>query len=228
MLLSFVTLCAIPAFVMSQPVTVGSSIKLRSLGSANDKFYLSSIDVQWTGRPGGQNIVTTVDDESKPEIYWTLAAAAGEPTKPSGQELTCGSTVRLLHAVSGKLLHADGDNRSSLAKQTEVFSAGEARNIDTNDNFLVECDSGVWNAGTVVTFQHLNTKGYLASHQGLTYTNQNCPRCPMVGQREVMITPHRAVPHAHWAVEGGVSVREFKEVVDEGSDDSESARGEEL
>ena len=43
-----------------------------------------------------------------------------------------------------------------------------------------------------------------------------------------MITPHRAVPHAHWAVEGGVFVREFKEVVDEGSDDSESARGEEL
>ena len=185
----------------SFPVTYGSAVKLMSLVD-NSKFFLRSLDVQWNGRPQGQNIVTTVADESSSDVYWVVLPVGSG--KVSGEVVECKSMVKLRHAVSGKNLQVDTNQPSTVSRQGEVTVNG-----GDGDNFILECGSGsVWDKGVKVYFKHVKTGGYLKSAPAWLYTQQNCPRCPIVGQREVGVSAGGYGYDAIWSVEGGVLVHE--------------------
>jgi dolichyl-phosphate-mannose--protein O-mannosyl transferase len=214
-------LCSIIGTGLASPdaVTFGSAVKLVS--STDSKFFLRSVEVQWNNRPQGHNIVTTAQDETSPDIYWVIAPV--DVTSTSGQNVKCGSTVQLRHAMTGRLMHVNTKQRSTLANMHEVTAvtkeAGEA------DKFLVECE-GSWEKGKKVSLKHLNSGGYLRSQASWLYTQSNCPRCPIVGQREVGVGSGRCGNECSWSVEGGVIVREPEE--EAGSDSSEGNTKDEL
>ena len=221
-----INLVFLPAIAGSQEdiITYGSGIKLASLSNSN---FLNSIDVQWNGRPQGQNIVTTVNDDSSSQIYWTLVHPAGQAFIPTGTPVKCGSSVRFQHTVSSKFLYANGQFKSGLTGQTEVCAhTSSLSSNDESDNFIVECQQGdeVWKMKSKVALKHVQTGNHLSSN--IEYSTQNCPGCPMVGQREVAVSTLDR--NSWWSVQGGVimTIRPTDETANEDEDDSKSQREE--
>jgi dolichyl-phosphate-mannose--protein O-mannosyl transferase len=190
-------------------ITYGSAVKLATEGSTRN--FLRSFDVQWNGRKRNGNIVTTVSDETNPEIYWVVGPSATSPSL-SGDVVMCGGKIKLVHAVTGKELAADLTQRSNLAGMYEVTAVGE-----TGDEFVVEClsQSGSmwsgsaakekWEKGDKVQLKHVSG-GYLRSSPNWVYNQHNCARCPMIGDHEVVVTGPGSSGMS-WIVEGGVVVR---------------------
>ena len=194
----------------SVDITYGSAIKLGLEGS---KTFLRSFDVQWNGRSRNGNIVTTVADETNPEIYWVVTPSTTE-SNSSGDVVKCGSRVRFAHAITGKELAADLNQRSNVAGLNEVTAVS-----GNGDEFVVECEAtsgGMWGGpgakekwekGDKVQLKHV-TGGYLKSSSGWVYNQHNCARCPMVGDWEVVVTKDSSGGSGtYWVVEGGVIVR---------------------
>ena len=186
-------------------ITYGSAVKLGLDGSKN---FLRSFDVQWNGRNRQGNIVTTVADETNPEVYWVISPSVTS-TSLSGDGVKCGSRIRLVHAVTGKELAADLVQRSNVAGLNEVTAVA-----DGGDEFEVECSSGgmwgspkeKWEKGDKIQLKH-SSGGYLKSSPGWTYTQHNCARCPMVGDQEVVVTSGGSGGSGtFWSVHGGVIV----------------------
>lgn len=175
-------------------VTYGSAVKLVELPSPNGMWYLHSLDVQWSGAPRDQNIVTMVQEETNPAIYWVLVP---DGSSASGTPIQCGSQLRLQHAVTGKRLLSTME-KSMLSRDLGVVASGSGADV-----FTVECDSEVWAKGQRIALKHAQSGLYLKSSQ--LYTNGNCPRCPIVGQKEVTLGSP-----TYWAVDGGVIVHEIE------------------
>lgn len=59
--------------------------------------------------------------------------------------------------------------------------------MSIGDNWIIECDSKTSKEGdtingkTTLYFKHVDTEMYLYTDSSSKYTNQNCPRCPIVG-----------------------------------------------
>ena len=202
-------------------ITYGSAIKLKVDGSKN---FLRSLDVQWNGRRRNGNIVTTVGDETNPEIYWVVSPISNS-VGFSGDIVKCGSVIRLKHAVTGKELAADASQKSNLAGMSEVTSVG-----DDGDEFSIDCvasGGGIWGSsggdekwqkGNKIQLKHVSSGGYLRSSTSWVYNQHNCARCPMIGDQEVVVSGTSGAG-SQWVVEGGVIVR--NPVVEEVEGDSE-------
>ena len=174
------------------PITYGSAVKLRF----DQGWYLHSLEVQWTGSASGDNIVTTIEDETNPHVYWSVGGKFA-----SGTVVSCGSSIFLSHAVSGKRLGGSAEN-GRLSPRESGVGAGQGEEL------IVECDTEVWQKGQKIGLKNLQGK-YVA--QSSLYTNQNCPRCPIVGQKEVILSASRAAAANKWIVEGGVILQETVE-----------------
>ena len=196
-------------------ITYGSAVKLGLEGTKN---FLRSFDVQWNGRSRPGNIVTTIADETNPEVYWVVSPST-DISSPSfsGDVVQCGSKIRLVHAVTGKELAADLKQKSNVAGLNEVTAVGDGNG---GDEFVVECPSSggsiwggsgtkeKWEKGEKIQLKH-SSGGYLTSSANWVYDQHNCARCPMVGDQEVVVTKPGASGDSgtFWVVEGGVMIR---------------------
>lgn len=191
------------------PITYGSAVKLLSSASVDDKrFFLSSLGVQWNGRPEGVNVVTTMLDEAKPEVYWTITSASDEKGKPSGLPVKCGSTVRLLHAMTRKYLHANRQFSAKLSGKMEAVTAGSPGSKEKADDFVLECNEVTWEMHSQIRLKHVATGEYLASFSSLQFHPHNCPGCPMIGHREAIVSSASG-SESYWSVEGGIILNEL-------------------
>jgi hypothetical protein len=73
------------------------------------------------------------------------------------------------------------------------------------------------NGKTLFYLKHMGSEQYLSLENAIQYNHQNCPRCPIVGHREVHCQPHR-VKQALWKVHSGFF---FPEAEEESPDDDE-------
>lgn len=189
-----------------QTVTYGSSVKLHAVAD-NKNFYVSAISMQWNGRPQDHDIVSAMNDETRAEVYWTIVTSSQDAPKFSSQPVLCGSSVRFRQAVSGKHLNSD---RSFMAPLSG-FSDVAATSADSPDgDFLVECESDIWRMGEGVSLRHAISGGFLGVSSGLSFTDYNCPRCPMNGDLEVSVSEANA--RVRWVVGGGVIIHELQEL----------------
>jgi len=200
---------ALTASMAGDAITYGSAVKLASTG--NEKFFLRSLDVQWNGRSRNGDIVTTIADETNPGIYWVIEPST--KTAVSGDLIACGSKFFLKHGVSGKYLFVDVGQINSVGRLSEVTAIGD-RDSTTPIEWIVECSSGGiwssakenWEKGDEVGIKHAKSGTYLKSADAWKYTQSNCPRCPMVGEREVGASPGLSGKESLWRVEGGVII----------------------
>jgi hypothetical protein len=188
-------------------ITYGSAVKLVSSTGGNEKFFLRSLDVQWNGRSRDGNIVTTIADETNPAVYWIIEPVP-EINRLSGDIVKCDEKFHLRHGVSKKYLYVDVTQKSTVSGQPEVTAIDDPESV-----FRVECQSGGgiwggkkenWEKDEEVSLKEEKSGMYLkSSHSGL-YTQSNCPRCPIVGEREVVGSSGSNSKDSYWKVEGGV------------------------
>ena len=113
-----------------------------------------------------------------------------------GEPVACGSKIRLEHAATGKNLHSHLF-KAPLSGNQEVSDFGEGGQGDTGDNWKVVCDSTSeenWRRGSLVHFEHVDTKKYLYSSARAKFTAQNCGQgCPIMHQTEVSAASTKSV-----------------------------------
>lgn len=95
-----------------------------------------------------------------------------------GQPIKCGSTIRLLHNTSGKLLHSHL-HVSPLSSQQEVSGYNEPG--DSNDDWEVVCEEGEteWRREQPIGLKHTETNTFLTSEAGYRFGH------PIPGHLEV-------------------------------------------
>ena len=124
--LSLVYLCLAAAIHASSAgdvdfVTCGSAIRLKHLASG---FHLHSHEVAW-GSGSKQQSVTSHKSVSDRNSLWLITEAHGAPELCTvGQPVTCGSSIRLQHAVTRKNLHSHLF-KAPLSGNQEVSAYGE-------------------------------------------------------------------------------------------------------
>mmetsp|Transcript_1283 Transcript_1283/g.1624 ORF Transcript_1283/g.1624 Transcript_1283/m.1624 type:complete len:224 (+) Transcript_1283:26-697(+) len=164
-------------------VTCGSTLKLKH----KTGFHLHSHDINW-GSGSGQQSVTAMKSSDDTNSLWTVASPHGQPICPQGTPIKCGSTVRLIHHNTKKFLHSHR-HASPVSHRFEISGYGNSNenHSDTGDNWKVECEShsGYWQRDSKVKFLHPDTGGCLHAQKDISFTNQNCRGCPIIGQLEV-------------------------------------------
>lgn len=156
-----------------QHVSCGSVIKLQNLAY---KVRLHSHDVKY-GSGSGQQSVTGTDSTDDVNSHWVVLGISTEPCK-RGEPVECGSSIRLQHLTTKKLLHSHLFS-SPLSGSQEVSAFGDNGVGDSGDHWRVICDGSYWEREDSITFKHLDTNTYLAS-SGHAYGR------PINGQLEIV------------------------------------------
>lgn len=167
------------------PITCGSVVKLIHRETTN---HLHSHQVTWGSGSGQQSVTTTPESDDQNSLWVVKDASTATAICEVGQPVQCGAKVRLEHASTGRNLHSHLF-RAPLSGNQEVSGFGEIGEGDTGDNWTVFCDSSGdkhWKRGSVVHFEHVDTKKYLYSSTKHKFNAQNCGQgCPIMHQTEV-------------------------------------------
>lgn len=166
--------------ISSELVTCTSVIKLQNVQRG---VRLHSHEVKY-GSGSGQQSVTGVSDGDDVNSYWVIMRPRGKPECKRGEEIQCGSTIRLEHLTTHKNLHSHHFAAPMTGSHQEVSAFGENGEGDEGDNWVVVCSTEIWLKSSPVRLRHAVTSKYL-SVSGATFGR------PIAGQYE--ITAHTSV-----------------------------------
>ncbi|KAL1315284.1 hypothetical protein AAHE18_16G247100 [Arachis hypogaea] len=148
-------------------VTYGSVLKLMH---EKTKCRLHSQDVPYGSGSGQQSVtgIPTVDDSNS---YWIVKPEKGSPVK-QGDTIKSGTIIRLQHLGTRKWLHSHM-HASPISNNLEVSCYGDDSESDKGDNWklLIEGSGKNWKQDQKIRLQHLETGGYLHSHD-MTYSSR--------------------------------------------------------
>lgn len=197
-------------------VSYGSAISLQHLNSG---YKLFSAKISWGSGSGEQVVTSAGGDLFTESVLWYVKEphstrhpfAAGAPVK-------CGSIIRLEHAESEKNLHARAI-RSPISNQWEVSAYGSEGIGNEHDNFIVECVQTKSSVGSTtddwphkekIALKHSELGGYLKASKGKIFNRENCPRCPIEGHLEVVVSNSHKQPSSDeiWTTVHGVILSE--------------------
>ncbi|KAF4678744.1 Stromal cell-derived factor 2-like protein 1 [Perkinsus olseni] len=238
-IMSILAVLVVSSDSMDTIITCGSVVKLESLSTkdavVHEHYYLRSSGISW-GSGAGQQIVTVRKDDnqgagdarSTNDAYW-LVEGPSSSSCVSGDNIKCGSIIRLKHVSTNKYLHSHRDT-SNLSGQQEVtgYDGG-----DDGDDWIIDCitntgvvDDDYWLYNTAISLRHRTTGKYLTSSSKYQYHEGNCPGCPIIGDREVACGS--SSKDNEWKVAGGMIITQ--QTPDEGDDNDEgkSMKEEEL
>eukprot|EP00270_Netrium_digitus_P017226 TRINITY_DN628_c0_g1_i1.p1 TRINITY_DN628_c0_g1~~TRINITY_DN628_c0_g1_i1.p1 ORF type:complete len:234 (+),score=31.10 TRINITY_DN628_c0_g1_i1:53-703(+) len=177
----------------SVEVTVGSVIKLQH---DRLKMRLHSHEVSY-GSGSGQQSVTGFTGSDDSNGLWIVRCAIDKVCR-QGDVIKSGSIIRLQHSRTRKWLHSHL-HASPLTGNLEVSGYGSDEESDTGDHWRVEIESpkagGVWMRDQKVRLQHVDTSGWLHSH------DRKYGR-PIAGQYEVCGMQRRTGDSLWLATEG--------------------------
>lgn len=171
-------------------VTVGSVIKLQH---DRLKVRLHSHEVAY-GSGSGQQSVTGFTGGDDANDYWVVKCANGVKCK-QGMKITSGGTVRLQHMQTKKWLHSHM-HASPISNNFEVSGFGSNDQTDSGDIWTVEFEKGgVWLRDQKIRLKHVDTHGYLHSH------DKKYGR-PIAGQHEICGVQQKSNDNVWIATEG--------------------------
>uniref|UniRef100_A0A7C8YFK4 MIR domain-containing protein n=1 Tax=Opuntia streptacantha TaxID=393608 RepID=A0A7C8YFK4_OPUST len=141
-------------------VTYGSVIKLMH---ERTKFRLHSHEVPY-GSGSGQQSVTGFPTGDDSNSYWTVKPVPGSKAK-QGDTIKSGTDIRLQHMKTHKWLHSHL-HASPISGNLEVSCFGGDAQSDTGDHWKLEIEGKgtTWRQDQKVRLQHVDTGGYLHSH----------------------------------------------------------------
>ncbi|KAK3121449.1 hypothetical protein QOZ80_8BG0653560 [Eleusine coracana subsp. coracana] len=141
-------------------ITYGSVIKLMH---EKTKFRLHSHDVPY-GSGSGQQSVTGFPNVDDANSYWIVRPQPDSLGK-QGDPITNGAIVRLQHMRTRKWLHSHL-HASPITGNLEVSCFGGDNESDTGDYWRLEMEgsSKTWQQDQRIRLRHVNTGGYLHSH----------------------------------------------------------------
>eukprot|EP00245_Coleochaete_scutata_P001263 TRINITY_DN11533_c0_g1_i1.p1 TRINITY_DN11533_c0_g1~~TRINITY_DN11533_c0_g1_i1.p1 ORF type:complete len:224 (+),score=42.77 TRINITY_DN11533_c0_g1_i1:130-801(+) len=186
----------------SVEVTCGSVIKLLH---EKTKHRLHSHEVQY-GTGSGQQSVTGFPGQDDGNSYWLVQSGVGEVACKQGEAFKNGAIVRLQHQRTHKWLHSHL-HPSPLSNNLEVSCFGGDGNSDTGDNWKLDIDGKgkVWLKDQKVRLQHVDTGGFLYSH------DKKFGR-PIAGQQEVCAVQGKASDSKSlWSASEGVYYASVKD-----------------
>ncbi|KAL3683201.1 hypothetical protein R1sor_001223 [Riccia sorocarpa] len=172
-------------------VTYGSLIKLQH---DRTKYRLHSHEVPY-GTGSGQQSVTGFPGGEDANSYWIVKPIAGAKVK-QGEVVTDGSVIRFFHPRTRKWLHSHL-HASPITGNYEVSAFGSDEQSDTGDHWklIIEGKAKVWLRDQKVRFLHVDTGGYLHSH------DKKYSRI-VSGQQEVCGIPKKNSDNLWFAAEG--------------------------
>ncbi|KAF4733486.1 Stromal cell-derived factor 2-like protein 1 [Perkinsus olseni] len=241
MMMSILAVLVVSSDSMDTIITCGSVVKLESLSTkdddVHDHYYLRSSGISW-GSGAGQQIVTVRKDDNQEagdarstnDAYW-LVEGPSSSSCVSGDNIKCGSILRLKHVSTNKYLHSHRDI-SNLSGQQEVtgYDGG-----DDGDDWIIDCITTTgavvdyddyWLYNTAVSLRHRTTGKYLRSSSKYQYHEGNCPGCPIIGDREVACGSSK---DNEWKVAGGMIItQQTPGEGDNNDDEGKSMKEEEL
>jgi dolichyl-phosphate-mannose--protein O-mannosyl transferase len=171
-------------------ITYGSTIKLMH---EKTKFRLHSHDVPY-GSGSGQQSVTGFPEVDDANSYWVVRPVL-DSTAKQGDKITSGTVIRLQHLKTRKWLHSHL-HASPLTSNLEVSCFGSDTESDTGDYWRLEIEGSgkTWRQDQRVRLQHIDTNGYLHSH------NKKYNR--LGGQQEVCGVREKRADNIWLATEG--------------------------
>lgn len=142
-------------------VTYGSMIKLQH---DRTKFRLHSHEVPY-GSGSGQQSVTAFPGVEDGNSYWAVKPSSDDESIEQGDVIPNGSIVRLQHMRTRKWLHSHL-HPSPISGNLEVSAFGGDDQSDTGDYWRLEIEGKgkVWMQDQKVRLRHVDTNGYLHSH----------------------------------------------------------------
>lgn len=174
-------------------VTCGSVIKLFN---SDYRIRLHSHDVKY-GTGSGQQSVTGTEVQEDVNSHWIIKAPTGKQCS-RGEEIKCGTTIRLEHLQTHKNLHSH-HFQSPLSGNQEISCYGDDHGEgDTGDHWNVICSGEYWPRDESVMLKHLDTDIYLAA-SGRTFGR------PINGQMEI-VGVHSPSGSVHWQTMEGVFI----------------------
>lgn len=141
-------------------VTYGSTVKLMH---DKTKVRLHSHDVAY-GSGSGQQSVTGFPQTDDSNSYWIVRPTLDSSAK-QGDAIETGSIIRLQHMRTRRWLHSHL-HASPLSGNLEVSCFGGDGQSDTGDYWRLEIEGKdkVWKRDQKVRLRHVDTGGYLHSH----------------------------------------------------------------
>ncbi|KAG8656817.1 hypothetical protein MANES_03G010100v8 [Manihot esculenta] len=141
-------------------ITYGTVLKLMH---ERTKFRLHSHDVPY-GTGSGQQSVTGFPDVDDANSYWIVRPQLGSDAK-QGDRIETGTVIRLQHMKTRKWLHSHL-HLSPISGNLEVSCFGGETESDTGDywRLLIEGSGKTWKQDQRIRLQHIDTGGYLHSH----------------------------------------------------------------
>uniref|UniRef100_A0A7N0R8G1 MIR domain-containing protein n=1 Tax=Kalanchoe fedtschenkoi TaxID=63787 RepID=A0A7N0R8G1_KALFE len=141
-------------------ITYGSAIKLMH---EKTKFRLHSHEVPY-GSGSGQQSVTGFPNVDDANSYWIVKPVPDTSAK-SGDPISSGTIIRLQHMKTRRWLHSHL-HASPISGNLEVSCYGGDGQSDTGDywRLTIEGSGKTWKQDQRVRLQHVDTKGYLHSH----------------------------------------------------------------
>ncbi|KAL8117413.1 stromal cell-derived factor 2-like protein [Apium graveolens] len=141
-------------------ITYGSVIKLMH---EKTRFRLHSHDVPY-GSGSGQQSVTGFPNVDDSNSYW-IVKRIPESSAKQGEEIKSGTIIRLQHMKTRKWLHSHL-HMSPISGNLEVSCFGDDNNSDTGDYWRLEIEGSgkSWKQDQKVRLRHVDTGGYLHSH----------------------------------------------------------------
>ncbi|KAG0566950.1 hypothetical protein KC19_7G099300 [Ceratodon purpureus] len=178
----------VEAAVQGKEVTYGSVIKLQH---DRTKYRLHSHDVPY-GSGSGQQSVTAFPGVEDANSYWMVEIV--DDGHEQGDVIPNGAIVRLQHVRTRKWLHSHF-HQSPLSGNLEVSGFGGDEQTDTGDYWKLEIEGkdSVWTLDQKVRLRHVDTNGYLHSHN-MKYNQLN--------QREVCGVTKKNADNLWSAAEG--------------------------
>lgn|GEM_PF-5737092 len=152
------------------PVKYSSTIILRHVATQRT---LHSQDKTFThpGTSGQQQI--TCRDRTDTNCYWIIKGRHGQAqSEVAGQDIHCGSIIRLEHLNTRTNLHSHSGFPSAVTSQQEVTGFGSNGNGDDNDDWeVVEISAGmaVWATGNAIKLRHRKTGCLLHSQADMSH-----------------------------------------------------------
>ncbi|KAJ8446570.1 hypothetical protein Cgig2_019723 [Carnegiea gigantea] len=142
-------------------VTYGSVIKLMH---ERTKFRLHSHEVPY-GSGSGQQSVTGFPGVDDSNSYWVVVKPALGSSAKQGDTIKSGTVIRLQHMRTRKWLHSHL-HASPITGNLEVSCFGGETESDTGDHWKLEIEGkgNVWKQDQKVRLHHVDTGGYLHSH----------------------------------------------------------------
>lgn len=153
-------------------------------------FYLHSHELAY-GTGSGQQSVTALEADNDAGSLWTVKEADGEPLCLTGERIKWGQKIRIEHMNTEKNLHTHKYN-SPISNRQEVSWYGNNGAGDKSDNWFIECKDKVngdnIEGKTYFYLRHEVTSAYLYAEKRSIFDNNNCRRCPIIGQLEISAT----------------------------------------